>query len=66
MTIDQFRALLSNTDLFVYERSVDQAENTVAALVRRGLEKAPGRGGGEGGRLRRDRGAGIEALPPDK
>ena len=39
MTIDQFRALLSNTDLFVYERSVDEAENTVAALVRRGLEK---------------------------
>ena len=39
MTIDQFRALLANTDLFVYERSVDQAENTVAALVRRGLEK---------------------------
>ena len=34
MTIDQFRALLSNTDLFVYERSVDEAENTVAALVK--------------------------------
>ena len=66
MTVDTFRALLADTDLFVYERSVDEADGTVAALVRRGLEKAPGRGGGEGGRLRRDRGAGIEALPPDK
>ena len=66
MTVDAFRALLANTDLFVYERSVEEREGTVAALVRRGLEKAPGRGRGEGGRLRRDRGAGIEALPPDK
>ena len=48
MTVDAFRALLSNTDLFVYERSVDENDGTVAALVRR------------------DRGAGIEALPPDK
>jgi hypothetical protein len=39
MTVDMFRALLADTDLFVYERSVDEAENTVAALVRRGLEK---------------------------
>lgn len=39
MTVDMFRALLSNTDLFVYERSVDEADGTVAALVRRGLEK---------------------------
>ena len=39
MTVDQFRALLANTDLFVYERSVDEAQGTVAALVRRGLEK---------------------------
>ena len=29
-----FRALLAYTDLFVYERSVDEAENTVAALVK--------------------------------
>ena len=39
MTVDMFRALLSNTDLYVYERSVDEAEGTVAALVRRDLEK---------------------------
>ena len=34
MTVDAFRALLSNTDLFVYERSVDENDGTVAALVR--------------------------------
>lgn len=39
MTVDLFRALLADTDLFVYERSVDETENTVAALVRRGLTK---------------------------
>ena len=39
MTVDAFRTLLSNTDLFVYERSVDEAEGTAAAVVRRGLEK---------------------------
>ena len=39
MTVDQFRALLADTDLFVYERSVDECQGTVAALVRRGLEK---------------------------
>ena len=39
MTVDAFRALLSNTDLFVYERSVDENDGTVAALVRRDLEK---------------------------
>ena len=39
MTVDAFRALLSNTDLFVYEHSVDENDGTVAALVRRDLEK---------------------------
>ena len=39
MTVDEFRALLANTDLFLYERSVDQSQGTVAAMVRRGLEK---------------------------
>jgi hypothetical protein len=39
MTIDSFRALLARTDLFVYERSVDEAQNTVAALVRKDLTK---------------------------
>ena len=39
MTVDMFRALLAETDLFVYERSVDESEGTVAALVRRGLDK---------------------------
>ena len=34
VTVDAFRALLSNTDLFVYERSVDENDGTVAALVR--------------------------------
>ena len=38
MTVDEFRALLANTDLFLYERSVDQSQGTVAAMVRRGLE----------------------------
>ena len=37
MTVDAFRALLSNIDLFVYERSVDENDGTVAALVRRDL-----------------------------
>ena len=39
MTVDQFRAQLAHTDLFLYERSVDEADGTVAALVRRGSEK---------------------------
>ena len=34
MTVDAYRALLSNTDLFVYERSVDENDGTVAAPVR--------------------------------
>ena len=40
MTKESFlNALLNTADLYVYERSVDQAGDTCAAMVRRGLEK---------------------------
>lgn len=39
MTVDQFRAKLAETNLFVYERSVDEAQGTVVAMVKKDLTK---------------------------
>jgi len=63
MTVDMFRALLADTDLFVYERSVDEREGTVAAMVRRDLTKLLAVAGPEAGAFAGKEEQGLKLCP---